>query len=78
MKIRIGLTHAALLYHKLPSLWQETVVFSENSHLTERAAVKMASVLSVFQWVTISIAILQQSQYAKKEKNREIFWTTRR
>ena len=27
---------------KLPSLWQETPVFSENSHLTERAAVKIA------------------------------------
>ena len=27
---------------KLPSLWQETAVFSENSHLTERAEVKIA------------------------------------
>jgi len=31
----------------------------------------------VFKWGTIPIAVLQQSQYAKKEKNREIFWTTR-
>ena len=30
------------MYHKLPSLWQETVVFSGNSQLTERAAVKIA------------------------------------
>ena len=27
---------------KLPSLWQETAVFSENSHLIQRAAVKIA------------------------------------
>jgi len=27
---------------KLHSLWQETAVFSENSHLIERAAVKIA------------------------------------
>ena len=38
----IGLTHAALLYHKLPSLCQEIAVFSEDSHLKERAAVKIA------------------------------------
>ena len=39
---RVGLTHAALLSHKLPSLWQEIAVFSGDSHLTEQAAVKIA------------------------------------
>ncbi len=38
----LGLTHAPLLYHKLPSLWQKIALFSEDSHLTERAAVKIA------------------------------------
>ena len=50
------LTHAALLYHKLPSLWQETVVFSENVQLTERAAVKIAEVLFLIPFLFINHA----------------------